>query len=179
MKSLSVLCVLFYVFRWAVLVSGPCQSLGWSSSEYHRRSGCLLSHRHCLHTLQLPRKDLHHQGTIITITHYYCCCHHSYNRCVAALPLLRLILSLLKCLNWILCSPGYCYDFTTTTDTSTTTINKLLYCNNNFWTTIIDTRLVLLILLLPSQQQQKVPLFSPGVRDLKSEMIPQFFVFQN
>lgn len=61
--SLGILCKWLYVwFRWAVLVSGPCQSLSWPSTEYHRHSGCSLSHRHRLHTLQLPRKHLHHQG---------------------------------------------------------------------------------------------------------------------
>ena len=62
-------------FRGAVLVSGPCQSLSWPTTEYHRHSGCVLSYRYSLHTLQLSRKHLHHQGTTITTARVYSCCH--------------------------------------------------------------------------------------------------------
>lgn len=62
-------------FRGAVLVSGPCQSLSWPTTEYHRHSGCVLSYRYSLHTLQLSWKHLHHQGTTITIARVYSCCH--------------------------------------------------------------------------------------------------------
>lgn len=121
-------------FRGAVLVSGPCQSLSWPTTEYHRHSGCVLSHRCSLHTLQLSWKHLHHQGTISTIAHVYSCCHllspATMCHCMTSMPA--------ECLKWI------------------------MHYELNPSTVALVLLISLLSLLLPSQKQQTVQ-FNSGL----------------